>query len=51
MIEIMPCVFLRHMKHICLVSEQSIAAIMYDGGWARFGIYKIVLLVDFTVSF
>jgi hypothetical protein len=39
--------FSRLLKLTHLVSGQSIAAVMYDGGRGYFGIYKIVLLLDY----
>ena len=51
MIEIMPCFFSRRMKLTCIISEQSIAAIMYDGGRTNFDIDKILFPVDFVVEF
>jgi hypothetical protein len=43
--------FSRRMKLICIISEQSIAAIIYDGDRLYFGIRKIVLTADFPVEF
>jgi len=39
------------MKLTCIISGQSIAAIMYDGSWAYFDIDKKVFSGRFCVEF
>lgn len=51
MVAIMPCFFSRHIKLTCIMSEQSIAAIIYDGGRTYFGIDKKFFSADFGVKF